>query len=97
MYGVGRYFIGPDFEFKIFPADLHYVEVEDAKIFTSDKLEVSTYIARASKRMFAGRNKPAVRPRGQAETSLEIEDFKSNKITGKLSLMLSFLCSRMSR
>ena len=24
----------------IFPADLHYVEVEDAKIFTSDKLEV---------------------------------------------------------
>jgi hypothetical protein len=57
VYGVGRYFIGPDFEFKIFPADLHYVEVEDAKIFTSDKLEVSTYIARASKRMFAGGHK----------------------------------------
>lgn len=53
VYGVGRYFIGPDFEFKIFPADLHYVDITDAKIFTSDKLEVSTYIARVSKRNFA--------------------------------------------
>ena len=73
VYGVGRYLIGPDFEFKIFPADLHYVEVKDAKIFTSDKLEVSTCITRVSKRNFARRNKTALGPRGQAETSVHIE------------------------
>ena len=33
----------------------------------------------SSKIMFAKRNKAALRPRGQAETSLKIEDFKSIK------------------
>lgn len=40
VYSGGRYFIGPDFQFKIFPADVHYIDIEDAKSFTSDKLEV---------------------------------------------------------
>ncbi|CAG2254519.1 unnamed protein product [Mytilus edulis] len=40
VYDGGRYFIGPDFEFKIFPADLHEVDIDNAKVFSSDKLEV---------------------------------------------------------
>ncbi|XP_063412520.1 uncharacterized protein LOC134695237 isoform X1 [Mytilus trossulus] len=44
IYDSGRYFVGPDFEFKVFPSDLHYVELEDAKIFTSDKLEVEVSV-----------------------------------------------------
>jgi len=36
-------------------------------------------VSRASKRNFARRNKTALGPRGQAETSLKIEDLKSNK------------------
>lgn len=40
VYSVGRYFVGPDVEFKVFPADLHFISIENAKIFTSDKLEV---------------------------------------------------------
>ncbi|XP_052079824.1 uncharacterized protein LOC127717989 isoform X1 [Mytilus californianus] len=44
IYDSGRYFVGPDFEFKVFPSDLHYVELEDAKIFTSDKLEVDVTV-----------------------------------------------------
>lgn len=40
VYSFGRYFIGPDFQFKIFPANVHYIDIEDAKSFTSDKLEV---------------------------------------------------------
>ena len=39
----------------------------------------------ASKRSFARRNKNAFGPRGQTETSLKIEDLRSNKTTGKLS------------
>lgn len=41
VYSGGRYFIGPDFEFKVFPADVHDVELKGAKVFTSDKLEVT--------------------------------------------------------
>ncbi|XP_063412525.1 uncharacterized protein LOC134695238 [Mytilus trossulus] len=40
VYDGGRYFIGPDFEFKVFPADLHEVDIDNAKVFSSDKLEV---------------------------------------------------------
>ena len=40
---------------------------------------------RASKKSFARRNKNALGPRGQTETSLKIEDLRSNKTTGKLS------------
>ena len=41
-------------------------------------------ICRASKRNFAMRNKTALGSRGQAVTSLKIEDLRSNKTTGKL-------------
>ena len=41
-------------------------------------------ICRASKRNFAMRNKTALQSRGQAATSLKIEDLRSNKTTGKL-------------
>jgi hypothetical protein len=40
---------------------------------------------RASKRNFARRNKTALGPQGQTETSLKIGDLRSNKTTGKLS------------
>ncbi|XP_061187984.1 uncharacterized protein LOC133196050 [Saccostrea echinata] len=40
VYTAGRYFYGPDMEFKVFPLDAHYVTLENAKIFTADKLEV---------------------------------------------------------
>jgi vacuolar-type H+-ATPase subunit C/Vma6 len=42
-------------------------------------------ICRASKRNFPKRNKTALGSQGQAETSLKIEDLRSNKTTGKLS------------
>jgi hypothetical protein len=68
------------------------------------KLKIEQYEPRnkpqansASKRNDARWNKTALGPRGQAETSIKIEDLRSNETTGKLSLMLYFLCSRMSR
>ena len=41
VYEHGKHFIGPDFEFKIFPADAHFLTISNIKTFTSDKLEVS--------------------------------------------------------
>lgn len=40
MFTVGRYLYGPDVTFKAFPLDAHHVTLEDALIFTADKLEV---------------------------------------------------------
>ncbi|CAH1249784.1 Hypp8688 [Branchiostoma lanceolatum] len=40
VYGTGRYAIGPDFEFKLFPRGAHVVQLNDLAIFTSDLLEV---------------------------------------------------------
>jgi len=42
-------------------------------------------LPRAFKRNFARQNNTALGPLGQAETSLKIEDLRSNKTTGKLS------------
>lgn len=39
VYGAGRQFIGPDFEFKTFRADAHFVTLA-VSVFTADKLEV---------------------------------------------------------
>ena len=50
----------------------------------NDELQLSL-IARASKRHFSRWNKAALGPRGQTETSLKIEDLRSNKTTDKLS------------
>jgi hypothetical protein len=41
--------------------------------------------ARASKRNFARRNKTVLGPGDRADTSLKIEDLRSNKTTGRLS------------
>jgi hypothetical protein len=41
----------------------------------------------AFKRNIARRNKTAFGLRGHAETFLKVEDLRSNKTTGKLSLM----------
>ncbi|XP_046565249.1 uncharacterized protein LOC124273948 [Haliotis rubra] len=40
VYSGGKYFIGPDFEFKKYTASAHYVFLNDVAVFTSDKLEV---------------------------------------------------------
>ncbi|XP_066266440.1 uncharacterized protein [Branchiostoma lanceolatum] len=40
VYGTGRYAIGPDFEFKLFPRGAHVVQLNNLAIFTSDLLEV---------------------------------------------------------
>ena len=52
---------------------------EAGRLFSDAILSV-----RASKRNFAWRNKTALGPRGQTETSLKIEDLRSNKTTGSL-------------
>jgi len=42
VYGPGgKHFLGPDYEFKKFSADMHYISVSDVAVFTSDRLEVS--------------------------------------------------------
>lgn len=40
VYDGGRYFIGPDYTFKVFQADVHFVDLENSKVFSADKLEV---------------------------------------------------------
>ncbi|CAH1277542.1 Hypp9689, partial [Branchiostoma lanceolatum] len=40
VYGTGRYAIGPDFEFKLFPRGAHVMQLNNLAIFTSDLLEV---------------------------------------------------------
>jgi hypothetical protein len=43
VYSTGKYFIGPDAEFKVFNSDAHFITLRDAAIFTADKLEVSFF------------------------------------------------------
>lgn len=40
VYTNGKYFVGPDVEFKVFSSDAHFVTLKDIAIFTADKLEV---------------------------------------------------------
>ena len=40
VYAGGKYFVGPDYEFKIFKASAHFESLVDVTVFTSDKLEV---------------------------------------------------------
>ncbi|VDI49327.1 uncharacterized protein LOC143059524 [Mytilus galloprovincialis] len=44
-YESGLHLIGPDFEFKVFPADSHDVNLYNIKAFTSDKLEVKVSVS----------------------------------------------------
>uniref|UniRef100_A0A0L8H4J5 Band 7 domain-containing protein n=1 Tax=Octopus bimaculoides TaxID=37653 RepID=A0A0L8H4J5_OCTBM len=41
VYSNGRYLIGPSHEFKVFKADAHVEYINNIRVFTSDKLEVS--------------------------------------------------------
>jgi len=70
---------------------------QNPKTCILSSIDIYICIIRASKRNFARRNKTALGSQGQTETSLKVEDLRSNKTTGKLSSMLYFLCSRMSR
>lgn len=40
IYKSGRYFFGPDFEFLLYKADAHFMDLDEIDIFTHDKLEV---------------------------------------------------------
>ncbi|KAL3832276.1 hypothetical protein ACJMK2_023934 [Sinanodonta woodiana] len=44
VYSGGKYFIGPDYEFKVFKANTQFITLENVTVFTSDKLEVSITI-----------------------------------------------------
>lgn len=41
VYSGGKHFVGPDYEFKKFKADAHYLDIHNVRVFTRDKLEVS--------------------------------------------------------
>lgn len=40
VYTSGRYFVGPDHTFKVFPADAHFVELVEISVWTGDKIEI---------------------------------------------------------
>ncbi|XP_060073151.1 uncharacterized protein LOC132552967 [Ylistrum balloti] len=44
VFTTGRFYTGPDVEFKIFQADAHSLELEDITVFTADKLEVEVTV-----------------------------------------------------
>ncbi|XP_060584087.1 uncharacterized protein LOC132740237 [Ruditapes philippinarum] len=41
VYSGGKYFLGPDYEFKVFKADAQFLDLVNFRVFTRDKLEVS--------------------------------------------------------
>ncbi|XP_045168927.2 uncharacterized protein LOC123531754 [Mercenaria mercenaria] len=41
VYSGGKHFLGPNYEFKKFKADAHYLDLKEIRVFTADKLEVS--------------------------------------------------------
>ena len=40
MYTSGRYFNGPDFTFKVFQANAHFVELDKIAVWTGDKIAI---------------------------------------------------------
>ena len=40
MYTSGRHFIGPDFTFKVFQANAHFVKLDKIAVWTGDKIEI---------------------------------------------------------
>lgn len=40
VYTSGRYFIGPDFTFKVFKGDAHFVNLDSISVWTGDKIEI---------------------------------------------------------
>ncbi|OWF44236.1 uncharacterized protein LOC110458648 [Mizuhopecten yessoensis] len=45
VYGPGKHFIGPDFEFKVFKADAHFETLSQVRAFTADGLEVMVTVS----------------------------------------------------
>ena len=41
VYLVGKHFIGPDREFKVFPADAQFEKFVSVTVFSADRLEVN--------------------------------------------------------
>ena len=48
--GGGGHMVGPDYEFKVFPSTAHVETLSRVAVFTKDRLEVSTRIARGKER-----------------------------------------------
>ena len=44
MYESGRHLVGPDTEFKPFPADAHFETFDRVTVFTADKLQVRAWL-----------------------------------------------------
>ena len=42
IYTEGRYLHGPDFDFLLYQADAHFLDLIDLDVFTHDKLEVGS-------------------------------------------------------
>jgi phospholipid N-methyltransferase len=82
LYSYETYFIHQPLKKK---DDLFLYSYETYFIHQLLKKKDDLFLYSASKRNYAKRNKTALGPRGQAETSLKIEDLRSNKTTGKLS------------
>lgn len=40
VYSSGRYFVGPDFTFKVFQANAHFVKLDKIAVWTGDKVEI---------------------------------------------------------
>ncbi|XP_068716761.1 uncharacterized protein [Montipora capricornis] len=40
VYTSGRYFFGPDFTFKLFQANAHFIKLDEIAVWTGDKLEI---------------------------------------------------------
>ncbi|KAL4222775.1 hypothetical protein ACF0H5_018815 [Mactra antiquata] len=41
VYSGGKHFVGPDYEFKVFKATAHLLDLHNIRVFTRDKMEVS--------------------------------------------------------
>lgn len=40
VYTSGRYFVGPDYTFKVFQANAHFVKLDEISVWTDDKVEI---------------------------------------------------------
>lgn len=40
VFTSGRYFVGPDFTFKVFQANAHFVKLDEISVWTDDKVEI---------------------------------------------------------
>ena len=40
VFTSGRYFVGPDYTFKVFQANAHFVQLDEISVWTDDKVEI---------------------------------------------------------